>query len=90
VSRAFWASRSVAASCARVARAQTRIDELIGLQDAKEQIALWRTEIQIDQLLAAQGDAVRSAAPAVPNNSDNVTTDRISIGHYRSPSPNHC
>jgi type VII secretion ATPase EccA len=39
-------------------RAQTRIDELIGLEDAKEQIAVWRTEIQIDQLLAEQGDAV--------------------------------
>jgi hypothetical protein len=31
------------------------------LQDAKEQIALWRTEIQIDQLLAEQGDAVTSS-----------------------------
>jgi type VII secretion ATPase EccA len=38
-------------------RAQARIDELIGLEDAKEQIAVWRTEIQIDQLLAEQGDA---------------------------------
>ncbi|MEE6140391.1 AAA family ATPase [Mycobacterium sp. 050128] len=37
-------------------RAQTRVDELIGLEDAKEQIAVWRTEIQIDQLLAEQGD----------------------------------
>ena len=37
-------------------RAQARIDELIGLEDAKEQIAVWRTEIQIDQLLAEQGD----------------------------------
>ena len=39
-------------------RAQARIDELIGLEDAKEQIAVWRTEIQIDQLLAEHGDAV--------------------------------
>lgn len=37
-------------------RAQARVDELIGLEDAKEQIAVWRTEIQIDQLLAEQGD----------------------------------
>jgi type VII secretion ATPase EccA len=42
-------------------RAQARIDELIGLEDAKEQIAVWRTEIQIDQLLAEQGDAVTSS-----------------------------
>jgi type VII secretion ATPase EccA len=42
-------------------RAQARIDELIGLEDAKEQIAVWRTEIQIDQLLAQQGDAVTSS-----------------------------
>jgi type VII secretion ATPase EccA len=42
-------------------RAQTRIDELIGLEDAKEQIAVWRTEIQIDQLLAEQGEAVTAS-----------------------------
>jgi type VII secretion ATPase EccA len=42
-------------------RAQARIDELIGLEDAKEQIAVWRTEIQIDQLLAEQGDAAISS-----------------------------
>ena len=42
-------------------QAQTRIDELIGLEDAKEQIAVWRTEIQIDQLLAEQGDAGTSS-----------------------------
>ncbi|KPN46538.1 AAA family ATPase [Mycobacterium intracellulare] len=41
--------------------AQERIDELIGLEDAKEQIAVWRTEIQIDQLLAEQGEPVRSS-----------------------------
>jgi len=44
-----------------LARAQERIDELIGLQDAKEQIAVWRTEIQIDQLLAEQGEAVAAS-----------------------------
>ena len=37
-------------------RAQARLDELIGLDGPKEQIAVWRTEIQIDQLLAAQGE----------------------------------
>ena len=31
-------------------RAQGRIDRLIGLDDAKEQIAVWRTEIQVGQL----------------------------------------
>ena len=36
-------------------RAQARLDELIGLDGPKEQIAVWRTEIQIDQLLADQG-----------------------------------
>jgi type VII secretion ATPase EccA len=30
--------------------AQERIDRLIGLTDAKEQIAVWRTEIQVQQL----------------------------------------
>jgi type VII secretion ATPase EccA len=38
-----------------LARAQARLDELIGLDGPKEQIAVWRTEIQIDQLLADQG-----------------------------------
>jgi ESX secretion system protein EccA len=38
-----------------LATAQARLDELIGLHGPKEQIAVWRTEIQIDQLLAAQG-----------------------------------
>jgi type VII secretion ATPase EccA len=42
-------------------RAQQRIDELIGLEDAKEQIAVWRTEIQIDQLLAEQGEDVTAS-----------------------------
>jgi Holliday junction resolvasome RuvABC ATP-dependent DNA helicase subunit len=36
-------------------RRKRRLDELIGLEGPKEQIAVWRTEIQIDQLLAAQG-----------------------------------
>lgn len=39
-----------------LSRAQARVDELIGLEGAKEQIAVWRTEIQIEQLLAEQGD----------------------------------
>ena len=43
-----------------LARAQARLDELIGLDRPKEQIALWRTEIQIDQLLAAQGEETSS------------------------------
>ena len=38
-----------------LAKAQARLDELIGLDGPKEQIAVWRTEIQIDQLLAEQG-----------------------------------
>ena len=37
-------------------KAQARLDELIGLEGPKEQIAVWRTEIQIDQLLADQGE----------------------------------
>ena len=48
-----------------LSRAQARIDELIGLEDAKEQIAVWRTEIQIDQLLAEQGDAGTLAATRI-------------------------
>ena len=36
------------------------MDELIGLEGPKEQIAVWRTEIQIDQLLAAQGEETSS------------------------------
>ncbi|MBY0286741.1 MAG: AAA family ATPase [Mycobacteriaceae bacterium] len=38
-----------------LAHAKRRLDELIGLEGPKEQIAVWRTEIQIDQLTAAQG-----------------------------------
>ncbi|MBP1823181.1 AAA family ATPase [Mycobacterium sp. OAE908] len=41
--------------------AQGRIEELVGLEAAKEQIAVWRTEIQIEQLMAAQGQPVESA-----------------------------
>jgi type VII secretion ATPase EccA len=41
-------------------QAQERLDELIGLDGPKEQIAVWRTEIQIDQLLAAQGEETSS------------------------------
>jgi Holliday junction resolvasome RuvABC ATP-dependent DNA helicase subunit len=37
------------------------MDELIGLEDAKEQIAVWGNESQIDQILAEQGDAVTSS-----------------------------
>jgi type VII secretion ATPase EccA len=40
--------------------AQARLDELIGLDGPKEQIAVWRTEIQIDQLLAEQGQETSS------------------------------
>jgi type VII secretion ATPase EccA len=43
-----------------LAQAQARLDELIGLDGPKEQIAVWRTEIQIDQLLAAQGEETSS------------------------------
>ena len=41
-----------------LAEAQTRIDELIGLDNIKEQVAVWRTELQIEQFLAAQGEEV--------------------------------
>lgn len=43
-----------------LANAKRRLDELIGLEGPKEQIAVWRTEIQIDQLMAAQGDKTSS------------------------------
>jgi replication-associated recombination protein RarA len=36
------------------------LDELIGLEGPKQQITVWRTEIQIDQMLAARGEAVSS------------------------------
>lgn len=37
-----------------LAQAKRRLDELIGLDGPKEQIAVWRTEIQIDQLMSIQ------------------------------------
>ncbi len=43
-----------------LANAKRRLDELIGLEGPKEQIAVWRTEIQIDQLMAAQGQETSS------------------------------
>jgi type VII secretion ATPase EccA len=43
-----------------LAAAQAKLDELIGLDGPKEQITVWRTEIQIDQILAARGEAVSS------------------------------
>jgi type VII secretion ATPase EccA len=43
-----------------LATAQARLDELIGLEGPKEQIAVWRTEIQIDQLLVDQGGEASS------------------------------
>src|SRR6202007_888738 len=43
-----------------LAKAQARTDALIGLDGPKEQIAVWRTEIQIDQLLVAQGGEASS------------------------------
>jgi type VII secretion ATPase EccA len=39
-----------------LAAAQAKLDELIGLSGPKEQITVWRTEIQIDQILAARGE----------------------------------
>ncbi|MFS0901044.1 AAA family ATPase [Mycolicibacterium litorale] len=43
-----------------LAHAKRRLDELIGLEGPKEQIAVWRTEIQIDQLMADQGQETSS------------------------------
>ena len=43
-----------------LAEAQARIDELIGLENVKEQVAVWRTEQQIEQLLAEQGEVISS------------------------------
>jgi type VII secretion ATPase EccA len=60
-SREQRAAVSLAADQQQVlGKAQARLDELIGLEGPKEQIAVWRTEIQIDQLLAAQGQATSS------------------------------
>jgi type VII secretion ATPase EccA len=44
-----------------LADAQARIDELIGLENVKEQVAVWRTELQIEQFLAEQGEAVTTS-----------------------------
>lgn len=44
-----------------LADAQGRIDELIGLHNIKEQVAVWRTEKQIEQLLADQGEAISAS-----------------------------
>jgi type VII secretion ATPase EccA len=41
-----------------LADAQARIDELIGLENIKEQVAVWRTEKQIEQLLSEQGEEI--------------------------------
>jgi type VII secretion ATPase EccA len=60
-SRAQRDAEALAAEQQQVlAKAQERLDELIGLEGPKEQIAVWRTEIQIDQLLAAQGQETSS------------------------------
>jgi type VII secretion ATPase EccA len=61
VSRSARDAAALAAEQAEVLeRAQARLDALIGLEGPKEQIAVWRTEIQIDQLLAAQGEETSS------------------------------
>lgn len=44
-----------------LADAQARIDELIGLENIKEQVAVWRTEKQIEQLLIEQGEEVSAS-----------------------------
>ena len=54
------AAELVARQEAVLASAQARLDELIGLDGPKEQITVWRTEIQIDQILAARGEQVSS------------------------------
>ena len=43
-----------------LASAQAKLDELIGLDGPKEQITVWRTEIQIDQILSARGEETSS------------------------------
>jgi type VII secretion ATPase EccA len=50
------AAELIARQEAVLASAQTKLDELIGLDGPKEQITVWRTEIQIDQILAARGE----------------------------------
>lgn len=44
-----------------LARAEERLAAFIGLEGPKEQIAVWRTEIEIDLLLAEQGEDVGTA-----------------------------
>ncbi|ANW68224.1 hypothetical protein BCA37_30640 (plasmid) [Mycobacterium sp. djl-10] len=44
-----------------LARAEERLATFIGLEGPKEQIAVWRTEIEIDLLLAEQGQEVGTA-----------------------------
>ena len=44
-----------------LARAEERLAAFIGLEGPKEQIAVWRTEIEIDLLLAEQGQEVGTA-----------------------------
>lgn len=44
-----------------LAGAQNRIDELIGLNNVKEEVAVWRTERQIAQLLEEHGDEISSS-----------------------------
>jgi type VII secretion ATPase EccA len=54
------AAALVARQEAVLASAQAKLDELIGLEGPKEQITVWRTEIQIDQILAARGEETAS------------------------------
>lgn len=44
-----------------LASAQAKLDDVIGLDGPKEQIAVWRTEIQIDQILAERGEHTSTA-----------------------------
>jgi hypothetical protein len=44
----------------RIQTEGARLDELIRLDGPKQQIAVWRTEIQIDQLPAAEGEETSS------------------------------
>lgn len=60
-SRAKRAAADLASQQERaLADAQAKLDELIGLSGPKEQITVWRTEIQIDQILAARGEETSS------------------------------
>ena len=44
-----------------LADAQAKLDELIGLAGPKEQITVWRTEIQMDRILAARSKETSSS-----------------------------